>query len=341
VRNAKLPLNLVGSPGVVLLVTPSFATWLESKAFISQVLDVILTRTKIKHKLDCDVSVVAAVVDGLATRSWKSNLGARSSEGFAILPCAQKGAMSKLGELEIQQSRELHNAQKSSITFLMGRSDQELAVTVPLANTMFRNGRTSTLFASRWQLNATSKRYERIQQVEKQSVTIDLSSSKHIEFLAQELPLVPLTPPRVVVSGLGNIVRQVTGPDGETVSASQELEATVDAYLDARNMPKQTVSVWALVMPKSTVGNTKEPNLLETNSERIRTAWNTNSPSKTHLTIEDCLRYGRGASLHRVCRWMASFTILKTFSYRNQRLTRNSERRWWLGGQTRSTISRS
>lgn len=49
---------------------------------------------------------------------------------------------------------------------------------------------------------------------------------------------------------MGNIVRQVTGPDGTTVAASQELERVVPEFFGARGESPKATAVWALVMSK-------------------------------------------------------------------------------------------
>jgi hypothetical protein len=49
---------------------------------------------------------------------------------------------------------------------------------------------------------------------------------------------------------MGNILRQIVGPDGESVTASQELENIVPRYYNARGETSQATSVWALLIPK-------------------------------------------------------------------------------------------
>jgi hypothetical protein len=174
-----------------------------------------------------------------------------------------------------------------------------LEIGVPLANTMFRNGRTSTLLASRW--HGTSDQFEKIQQEEKKSVTIYPAQANPITPLHLEIPLVPLTPPRRVASCLGNIVRQVTDANGKVVSASQELEASVDAYLEVRKLHKQTVTVWALIIPDSEMVDKKE-DTLAADQQRIRASWTDTPDPSLSLYVGHWLQQAPGATLHRVCK---------------------------------------
>ena len=77
--------------------------------------------------------------------------------------------------------------------------------------------------------------------------------------LSMRVPLQPLTRPRRVVAGLGNVVRRISGPDGEPMPASRELEAAVHRLLADKSMEERIaaaavldeppVVVWALLVP--------------------------------------------------------------------------------------------
>ncbi len=74
------------------------------------------------------------------------------------------------------------------------------------------------------------------------------SAIKKGKALSIYIPASPLTPPRKVVNGLGNIVKTIDfGLDG-IGPASRELETAISEYL--KNHPgKPTVDVWALAIP--------------------------------------------------------------------------------------------
>jgi hypothetical protein len=65
----------------------------------------------------------------------------------------------------------------------------------------------------------------------------------------------PITEPRRIVSGLGNIVRQIE-IDGKPTPASSELETAVQQVINRRaksnpDVATKTIAVWALVIPPS------------------------------------------------------------------------------------------
>lgn len=67
------------------------------------------------------------------------------------------------------------------------------------------------------------------------------------------LPLVPVTPARRIVAGLGNILRQVD-VDGRPTPASKELEEAIPLLLARRaNKRAAVVGVWAVVYPSEPV----------------------------------------------------------------------------------------
>lgn len=166
-------------------------------------------------------------------------------------------------------------------------------IRIPLANTVFHNGRDSTLLISSWQRSAVSMPFRKVQQIEKKFQEIRpplLVPPPRMKF-----PLTYLTPLRRIDSGLGNIVRKVIGEDGKPVPASQELETSVDAHLKG-DPHKQTLDVWALVIPKS---NHEEESDNEPDSKVIELE---TPPRNGHPSLDDYIGHWlrKGASLHRV-----------------------------------------
>lgn len=66
-------------------------------------------------------------------------------------------------------------------------------------------------------------------------------------YFKSRIPLIPLAPPRKIVAGLGNIVRQVE-IDGVASPASKEIEELIPKYLSKRSR-QDPAGVWALVIP--------------------------------------------------------------------------------------------
>lgn len=143
-------------------------------------------------------------------------------------------------------------------------------VTVPLANTLFHNGRRTTLLASEWVFDPSADQLLRLSHmVEKRTQIIDLPMSPKA---AQEgfgkirmlCPLVPITHPRKILEGLGNILAKVE-INGEPSPASKELQVNIPRLLQARQAqsnqdPKSArIGVWALVLPKRLFSGPKDP----------------------------------------------------------------------------------
>lgn len=292
------------NPAIVILATPTFATWLENRVFMCKILEAIFaTRPGAARAPNSDVTALAAVVDGLPP--GKHGQVELITEGFAFLPCDHRIVLPELWQRDDNDpacNQWIHP--RPSIIFKICRNsgiERGLEIGVPLANTLFRNGRTSTLFASKWNRTDATDTFERIQQVEKKSATIYPASSNPIVPLHLEIPLVPLTPPRRVVSGLGNIIRQVANAEGNVVSASQELEASVNSYLETKSLNKQTVTVWALIIPDSIIMDRTSEGIPAADPKQIRASWTDTPDSSMRSYVGNWLRQGRGATLHRVC----------------------------------------
>lgn len=157
-----------------------------------------------------------------------------------------------------------------SITIPFPRFETALTgpeVTVPLSNTVFDNGRPFTMFASRWQRQPGSQlKLTQSAEKERQLVVPTFSGDASTGISA---PLLPITLPRKIVAGLGNIVRQVD-IDGKPASASKELEAVIPELLHARSSHSSSESttpgpmgVWAVVVPESVAKRGGLPQLRE------------------------------------------------------------------------------
>src|SRR5699024_3303078 len=119
-----------------------------------------------------------------------------------------------------------------------------------LANTIFINGNENTLFGMRWTYNTTSSRLALDQYINLFNCII--TSSAHSVHNALRFPLYPVSRRRKVISGMGNILRQVAKSADDSQSnvpmpASSELERELPRYIDEHDTVDQRVSVWALV----------------------------------------------------------------------------------------------
>ena len=223
------------------------------------------------------VDILAAVVDGIpfpcfatprcSTESERVMKGG-PTEGISVLVTDTETASPDIWS---QQAQRTTTQQSSIITFQLGaRSDIVDAAAVPsahrlrtrqslqlpVANTLFHNGHSSTMFAQRWisTTSATGPEMLRVRHTRKPEQTlhiVGLASSRPP--VIPELPLVALTNPRTVLSSVGNIVKTFKGrigsSEGDSVPASSELEQSVSLWSKSHNYLRQPARVWALVTP--------------------------------------------------------------------------------------------
>lgn len=127
---------------------------------------------------------------------------------------------------------------------------------LPLANTVFLNGRTSTLHAQRWAVNPNpgSEAWlsrERHKLLDRQTILLfpstNITHTPHMEMPAYS----PLTPPRVIESSMGNIIRNFRATKSDInyptpIPASADIEKTLPNWTCD---PKAHLEVWAQVIP--------------------------------------------------------------------------------------------
>lgn len=224
------------------------------------------------------VDILAAVVDGIPFPSFATPRCSTESErlmkggpteGISVLVTDTETASPDLWS---QQAQRTTTQQSSIITFQLGARWDELdaaavpsahplrtrqSLQLPVANTLFHNGHSSTMFAQRWipgTASATGPEMLRIRHTRKPDQTlhmIGLANSRPP--VIPDLPLVALTSPRTVVSSVGNIVKTFKGrigsSEGDSVPASSELEQSVSLWTKSHNYLRQPARVWALVTP--------------------------------------------------------------------------------------------
>ncbi|KAF2087381.1 hypothetical protein K490DRAFT_65771 [Saccharata proteae CBS 121410] len=126
-------------------------------------------------------------------------------------------------------------------------------VELPLANTIFQNGRHSTMYLCMYMIGSIGGGVQRHNKWELSQVALTLPFSKDTDQEIDEetlfVPLTPLTAPGKIEAAMGNIIRQIADQDGNIVPASKELENKVSAYFSARDEAPHSMPVWALVCP--------------------------------------------------------------------------------------------
>ena len=148
--------------------------------------------------------------------------------------------------------------QLSTLSFHFDDIDQSSKqVQLPLANTVFINGRLATLLAQRW-INGTSKESRVhlacIQEVELESQTLRMTRSINSDSVKSSAEITtrlkPITNPRVVSAVTGNIIRQVVVDGNVSRPASEELEKVVNDRLQTVQLERVKLEVWALIKPR-------------------------------------------------------------------------------------------
>lgn len=149
-----------------------------------------------------------------------------------------------------------------------------------LANTVFINGKESTLFGVCRSYDEDAGAYTLDRKLDLTSCVVTSASTTIFPELA--LPLHPVTERRRVITSMGNILRQVaksTDPTSvDPMPASSELEKELPRFIEENNILDQRVSVWALV---------EKPDLVITGHS-----------SDSQDRVAQSLR--RGGKLHRV-----------------------------------------
>lgn len=299
----------------VFLFTPSFAQWAtRSDTFLQSAIDRLY-----KNQAYCTIAALAAVVDKLpvpcSIPAPQDQHGLEGFEGVSYSFLANTGQRIEAPESRISENGSLsfHHKAQPAVTGELLEDDYARSniIRVPLANTVFQTGRPVTLFSSSWSKDKPSdtpscKTWTQLSnhtlEIRNQS---DDSTTQTVSSMS--IPLIPLTFPRKIEAGMGNIVRRIIGSDQKSMTASTELENVVPRYFKARGQSPQAISVWALVTPETIVDsvsritasvlNGEASEGWEFSNEAWATLWKTGKPIPENL-VDSAI--AKGARLHRV-----------------------------------------
>ncbi|CAG8976631.1 hypothetical protein HYALB_00002147 [Hymenoscyphus albidus] len=246
---------------VVILATPQFAAWLEEPTFISDVL-VNLTKPQTEGFPPLELDVVCACVDKVAfTVDFLRSASAEQSRdrsGISILQGRSDLLLPGLWDDEVNS--QTHTTELlSTITVASSQDDSiknSIKIDIPLANTLFTNGRKSTLLISRWQHKqpeSNERSFVQIMSAEKLNQVVNALGDMAIDRPHMLISVTPLTPARPITSGLGNIVRQIDFGNNNIGPASRELEAVVNKRIETLLEKRKKFNVWALIVPEAIV----------------------------------------------------------------------------------------
>ncbi|KAJ4396956.1 hypothetical protein N0V93_001179 [Gnomoniopsis smithogilvyi] len=255
---------------VVIFASPRHASWLTDSDFMAKFMQTLLERRSDARKQSIPkqaINVLTAVVDGLYPQHGYRGMQEGLSLQFGSLDCLLPGlwdeAPTDAATIHTQYAEPGFESAHVSVSLRTSAYQRETCtVTLPLANTLFHNGRRTTLLASEWVFDPSGNQHMNLlRMVEKRIQEIDLpmpstTSHKELHKIRMRCPLVPITHPRKIVEGLGNILAKVE-INGELSPASKELQVNIPLLLQARQSqsdydPKSArIGVWALVLPES------------------------------------------------------------------------------------------
>ena len=308
----------------MLLVTPAHFRLLDDgSTFITSLLGLVLEATKPWQ----DVDLLAAVIDGIphgrSVTPYKlrgTNAAQVSSlpkirmedgfQGISVAVLDSEAAAPDLWsprepsnerkEMTIQQGCTLSFSLPPNPGISSRMSEESVSqplvkrvLQLPVANTLFQNGKTSTLFAQRWNFNTSNqstpeyssskKVWLRQQTIQMGSVFADEGMRLQLDHLVHS-DLVRITPARTITAAVGNIVRKISGGDtsAEAAPASEELERAISSAIQQGQIPAQQVGVWALIRSKNYTALDKA--------------------DRPHAAIRDTIQYAifTGGRLHKV-----------------------------------------
>lgn len=267
------------TPLVILLVTPTHTKSLDDQdSFVPNLLSRIFPIKKGK------VDIVAAVVDQIPyppncyplpnVPEWR--LGPNGFEGYSVAVAYSENTAPDLwSQRNVREASALESVLQRPVLSFRFPSHEHLAcvgtrsqpvksstlhlVQLPVANTLFYNSQPATMFASCWTASVDSKNelvYKCDKKINLARQTLNMAgrfSNQNLRLSKLLLELQPLTIPRIIAAGLGNIIRElhVGRKSTETIPASQELEHAVSQKFQHLESPDQRPGVWALITPRT------------------------------------------------------------------------------------------
>ncbi|KAI0889128.1 uncharacterized protein GGS22DRAFT_67611 [Annulohypoxylon maeteangense] len=286
----------ISNGGAAVFASPNFATWLRDEVFIEDLLRILFNQGDSENTKCESLSALCAVTDGLTPK----RLFGEPQTGFSILYDSTDTILPDLRDIEGLQPVTDQDTE-SSVSFLskpLPGHIRPLEITLPLANTVFQTGRRTTLFASHWQrdrLGNLGHPQTFMKPTQRICPSTDIS-----DCIRPHIPLLPLIPPRKIVAGFGNIVRQVE-VNGFPTPASKELEDLVPKIFDIRFKQDAShspgpIGVWCWVLPPHVV---EKYDLLNFNVFQVE------SPqSEVKLTFESMDMFSElissGCRLHKI-----------------------------------------
>ncbi|KAJ6093585.1 hypothetical protein N7486_008874 [Penicillium sp. IBT 16267x] len=235
----------------LLLVTPNLAHLLDpTSPFIGDLISKVLRNTP--HKPDT-FHAIAAVVDRIPNSAPQrpetllagdATTGINEYDGVSMMIAREDNVQWKA---TIPRRIGSPAGDEPSLTVSIRDKTSVHAVGLRLTNTIFLNGSERTFVGMRWVARNDGYVLEKSTDLASCVVTSTQDSIRP----RLMLPLEPVTQRRRVITGMGNILRQLAKStdrsSDEPMPASTELEKELPRYIEEHNIADRRVSVWALV----------------------------------------------------------------------------------------------
>lgn len=334
----------------VILASPDFATWLDDEAFLAALLQQLPLSPQVDSS-GAETSVLCAVVAALAApqtsasvrggqdeRPPVSGLSIAYGNTDALLPGIWRGDDSKAALRSSRGSIGSDLDRDAAVTVEVppltwaDADNASLRVTLPLSNTIFQNGRRSTLLASLWRKSGEQDGGFQRQTLESREhqLIVAPSTATH-DTTSVSAPLFAMSEPLKIVSGLGNIVRQVFDRDSaKPIPAARELESTIPALLAARRratpaLEDGALAVWGLVIPAQVVPfyeqlkeklQAQQESSLDALASDADHAPAAEQQAAAQASAHFTELLAAGCRLHRICEWaQLLFSVFRLSSF--------------------------
>jgi hypothetical protein len=258
---------------VVLLISQSLAH-LHNDDFLTQVMEKLSQRTSLDETGRNTVRLISTIVDSVPRLSNSGQLDLVPAEGIAFL--ANMIRRDPWNDNDCVPASTESSDPSSTAALLLtsairngpvrGMYDLVHQIRLPTANTLFANGRVSTMYRTIFNLNRSSTRgHYHVEPVDRKAIS-QFYVRRNVpttQFFVNTTSLTPITPPRRLMSAMGNVISQLE-VDGKSVPASTELESVVPAFVKDNDVMTvdEKVQVFALVSndgaPTHSKGGTSE-----------------------------------------------------------------------------------
>jgi hypothetical protein len=170
------------------------------------------------------------------------------------------------------------------------------------ANTLFLNGRQSTMFVDKWMFNPEKVHGKDFVRLDDREHANRLSMTHPFLDPSLTVSLQRLTRPREISTSMGNVISKLVGQESSVpVSASLELEESVSAFMSDKTPTAGSLSVYALITPESAVNIDCSTSELEVSADlRGGEQSASDTPDVRQTSNYIALALSEGAHLHRV-----------------------------------------